>query len=59
MIVKQKIIRAVFKTRGTEKEIKKIKARIASLSACEGVVNLYMGEEEMYMVNEEEEVKNE
>ena len=58
MIVKQKIVRAVFKLRGTEDEIQKIKARIAVLSTCEGVASLYMGEEEMYIVNEEEEVKH-
>ena len=56
--IKQVIVRAVFKLRGTEKEIEIVKARIASLSACEEVVSLYMGEEEMYLVNEEEEVIN-
>jgi hypothetical protein len=39
-----KTIRAVFKIHGTEKEIERIKARIASLSACEEVVSLYIGE---------------
>ena len=46
----QKTIVATFKIRGTEKEIDQIKARIASLSACEEVVSLYMGEEEQYIV---------
>ncbi|MCK4307581.1 hypothetical protein KAW50_05075, partial [candidate division WOR-3 bacterium] len=55
--MKQVIVRAMFVIRGTENEIKRIKARIASLSACEDVISLYMGEEDMYMVNEEEEVK--
>ena len=55
--MKQVIVRAVFTIRGTEKEIERVKARIASLSACEDVISLYMGEEDMYMVNEEEEVK--
>jgi hypothetical protein len=38
MKIKQVIVRAVFKLRGTEKEIEIVKARIASLSACEEVV---------------------
>ena len=44
------IIRATFKLRGTEKEIERMKARIASLSANEEVISLYMGEEEQYIV---------
>ena len=48
------IERATFKLRGTEKEIEKVKARIASLSACEEVVSLYMGEEELYIVENAE-----
>lgn len=43
-------IRCTFKLRGTEKEIEKMKARIASLSAQEEVISLYMGEEEQYIV---------
>jgi hypothetical protein len=41
-----KTIRAEFKIRGTEKEIERVKARIASLSACEEVVSLYIVEKE-------------
>ena len=39
-----KTIKATFKLRGTENEIGRIKARIASLSAEEGVVRLYVEE---------------
>ena len=56
--MKQVIVRAMFVIRGTENEIKRVKARIASLSACEDVISLYMKEEEMYLVNEEEKVIN-
>ena len=35
---------ATFKLRGTEKEIEKVKARIASLSACEECISLYIQE---------------
>jgi hypothetical protein len=49
-----KDIRALFRLRGTEKEIERVKARIASLSACEECVSLYMGEEEFYIVEKEE-----
>jgi N-methylhydantoinase B/oxoprolinase/acetone carboxylase alpha subunit len=45
-----KIIRATFKLRGTEKEIERVKARIASLLACEECVSLYIREEELYVV---------
>ena len=45
-----KTIKATFKLRGTESEIERMKARIASLSACEECVSLYMGEEEQYIV---------
>ena len=41
-----KIIMATFRLRGTEKEIERIKARIASLSACEECVRLYISEKE-------------
>lgn len=41
-----KIVRAAFKLRGTEKEIERVKAKIASLSILEEVISLYMGEEE-------------
>ena len=44
------IIRCTFKLRGTEKEVERMKARIASLSAQEEVISLYMGEEEQYPV---------
>lgn len=40
-----KTIKASFKLKGTEKEIDKVKARLASLSACEEVISLYMEEE--------------
>ena len=40
-----KTIKAAFKLKGTEKQIEKVKARIASLSACEEVISLYIGEE--------------
>ena len=39
-----KFIVASFKVRGTEKEIERIKARIASLTACEEVVSMYIRE---------------
>ena len=39
-----KIIMASFKVRGTEKEIERVKARIAALSACEEVISLYLCE---------------
>ena len=39
-----KIIVATFKMRGTEKEIDRIKARIASLTACEEIVSMYIRE---------------
>ena len=41
-----KVIRAEFKLRGTEKEIERVKAKIASLSILEEVISLYLGEEE-------------
>ena len=44
---KRKMIRtieATFKLRGTEKEIERVKARIASLSACEECLSLYIME---------------
>ena len=40
----EKTIAATFKLQGTEKEIKKVKARIASLTACEGVTSMSMRE---------------
>ena len=40
----EKIIMASFKVRGTEKEIERVKARIAALSACEEVISLYIYE---------------
>jgi hypothetical protein len=40
-----KIITATFKLRGTEKELERVKARIASLSACEECVSMYIKEE--------------
>ena len=40
-----KMIKAVFKLRGTEKEIERMKARIASLSAQEEVISMYIKEE--------------
>ena len=36
--------------KGTEQDIRRVKARIASFSACVEVVSLYMGEEEQYIV---------
>ena len=39
-----KIIVATFKVRGTEKEIERIKARIASLTACEEIVSMHIRE---------------
>lgn len=45
-----KIVTATFRLRGTEKEIERVKARIASFSSCEEVVSLYMGGEEQYPV---------
>ena len=45
-----KTITATFKLCGTAKEIEKIKARIAALSACEECVSLYLGEEQ-YIVD--------
>ena len=39
-----KRIVASFKVRGTEKEIESIKARIASLTACEEVISMYIKE---------------
>lgn len=47
----QKIVVATFKLRGTEKEIERVKCRIASLSACEECVSLYMA------TNKEEDVE--
>ena len=41
-----KIVVCTFKLRGTENEIERVKARIASLSACEECVSLYIGEKE-------------
>ena len=41
----EKIIEAVFKLQGTEKEIERMKARIASLSAQEEVISMYIKEE--------------
>ena len=41
-----KTITATFKLRGTEKEIERIIARIASLSACEKCVSLRIKERE-------------
>ena len=41
----EKIIEAVFKLRGTEKERERMKARIASLSAQEEVISMYIKEE--------------
>ena len=39
-----KMIIVSFRMRGTEKEIESIKARIASLSACEEVISMYIKE---------------
>ena len=41
----EKIVEAVFKLRGTEKEIERMKARIACLSAQEEVISMYIKEE--------------
>ena len=38
----EKLIVATFKVRGTEKEIERIKARIASLTACEEIVSMFI-----------------
>ena len=38
----EKIVTATFKLRGTEKEIEKVKARIASVSEMEEVISLYI-----------------
>ena len=40
-----KTIIATFRLKGTEKEIERIKARIASLSAREEVISMYIKEE--------------
>ena len=40
----EKTIVTSFKVRGTEKEIEKVKARIASLTACEEVISMYIKE---------------
>ena len=40
----EKIIVASFKLRGTEKEIERVKAQIASLSSLEEVISLYIQE---------------
>ena len=37
-----KIIVASFKVRGTEKEIERVKGRIAALSVCEEVISMYI-----------------
>jgi len=42
----QKIVTAQFLLRGTEKEIERVKARIAALSACEEIVSMYIKEGE-------------
>ena len=41
-----KVIRAEFKLSGTENEIERVKAKIASLSILEEVVSLYIREED-------------
>ena len=41
----RKTIRCTFELSGTENEIERVKAKIASLSAQEEVVSLYIGEE--------------
>ena len=41
----EKIIVVTYKLRGTEKEIERIKAQIATISVCEEVVSLHMREE--------------
>lgn len=45
-----KTIKAEFNIRGTENEIERVKAKIASLSILEEVISLYIGEEELYIV---------
>jgi len=40
----QKIVTAQFLLRGTEKEIERVKARIAALTVCEEVVSMFMKE---------------
>jgi hypothetical protein len=45
-----KEIRAVFKLKGTEKAIERVKAKIASLSILEEVISLYISEEELYPI---------
>jgi len=40
----QKIVTVQFLLHGTEKEIERVKARIAALSACEEVVSMFMKE---------------
>ena len=47
-----RIIDVTFKVRGTEKEIEKVKARIAVLMSCEEVVSLHFKRD--YKVWEEE-----
>jgi hypothetical protein len=42
-----KIIVCTFKLRGTEKEIEKVKAQIASLSSLEEVISLYINTKEV------------
>lgn len=49
----EKIVMATFKLRGTVKEIDKIKAHIAALSACEEVVSM-----RIYVVKIREEKKH-
>ena len=39
-----KLITVSFRIRGTENEIERVKARIASLSACEEVISMYIRE---------------
>jgi hypothetical protein len=53
-----KEIRAVFKLKGTEKAIERVKAKIASLSILEEVISLYISEEIMEYFEEEEKRKN-
>lgn len=45
VISMEKIIVATFKVRGTEKEIEKVRARIASLTACEEIISMYFVKE--------------
>ena len=40
-----KIIIVTYKLRGTEKEIERIKAKIATISVCEEVISLHMRED--------------